>query len=95
MSHLQKEIESGSEYNCVVNRALRTHGFGLNLRPLSFASFDLPYTVQDFLPHITLGLEVDECHTVSFLPIANCSKRAFTAAHEADFPQRDDLCGVE
>jgi hypothetical protein len=69
-------------------------GFGY-VGLLPFASFDLPYTVQDFLPPITLGLEVDECHTVSFLPITDCSNRAFTAAQEAHFPQRDDLCGVE
>ena len=33
-------------------------GLSSNVGPLSFSSFDLPHTVQDFLPHIAFGLEV-------------------------------------
>lgn len=34
---------------------------GSHLRPLSSTRFDFPYAVQDFLPHIALGLEFGEC----------------------------------
>ena len=40
---------------------------GFDLYPLSAFGFDLPYTVQDFLPHIALGLESGECHAGQLL----------------------------
>jgi hypothetical protein len=34
---------------------------GFNALPLSAPGFDLPYAVQDFLPHIAFGLEFGSC----------------------------------
>jgi hypothetical protein len=46
---------------------MKSHGndgrLGSNLCPVSPASLYLPYTIQDFLPHIACGLEFGESRT--------------------------------
>src|SRR5262245_34905510 len=65
--------------------ALQPHAndlrFGLYVRSFASASFDLPYTVQDFLPHVAFGLELGQCLSSQLLthlgmPLTTASKYA-------------------